>query len=301
MVTFIEYGKIDRKKWDECIRNSKPALVYALSWYLDLTAPGWGGLVEDDYKAVMPLTMKKKAGITYLFQPFYSQQLGIFSRSWVNRDKADEFLKAVPPFIRYGRINVNFTNDFSGLPVKLLTNSNYELRLGRNYQDIQEFYSDNTKRNIQKSLPFVELTEKLSVRDLIKLRRGNAPVSRSRDHYEWMNCFMDKIIKMGKGRLVGALAGDRLVGAAFFAVFGGRIYYLIPVSDELGKSSRAMFSIVDHIIGTYAGTGMVLDFEGSNIQGIARFFTGFGAREVKYNTLEINNLPPLLKLFKRWT
>ncbi|HYW96046.1 MAG TPA: hypothetical protein VE870_10695, partial [Bacteroidales bacterium] len=251
-----------------------------------------------DYRAVMPLTIKKKAGIPYLFQPFYSQQLGIFSLTWVNTGKIAEFLDAIPSFVRYARINLNYTNDLHRDKYKVWLNSNYELRLGRNYQDIRDGFTDNTRRNIQKSLPFVELTEKITVPDLVRLRRENAPVRRSRDHYEWMSCFVDKVLEMGHGRLVGAIVEDRLVAAAFFAIFGGRVYYLIPVSGDQGKTSRAMFGIVDHIIGTYAGTGLVLDFEGSNIPGIARFFTGFGARETKYNTVSFNRLPLLLRFLK---
>ncbi len=298
MIRYIEQGKIDRKSWDECIRSSKAGLIYALSWYLDITAPGWGGLVEDDYRAVMPLTMRKKAGITYLFQPFYSQQLGIFSGTWVNPEKAGEFLSAVPPFIRYAHFNLNYTNDLRGINFPVQSNSNFELRLGRNYTDIHAAFSDNTKRNILKSLPFVELTEKIGITDLIRLRRENAPVKRPREHYEWMNGFIDKVIAMGYGRLTGAKIEGCLVAAVFFAVFGGRIYYLIPVSGDEGKTSRAMFSIVDHIIGSYEGSGMVLDFEGSNIPGIARFFTGFGAREIKYPTVTMNRLPAVFRLIK---
>ena len=60
-----------------------------------------------------------------------------------------------------------------------------------------------------------------------------------------------------------------------------------------------MFAILDHGIGKYADTGLILDFEGSEIKGIARFFAGFGASPVYYNTLKINRLPFPYSLFKR--
>ena len=53
MISFLKHGDIDRKKWDHCVMNSRQGLVYSLSWYLDLVAPGWTGLVEDDYKSVI--------------------------------------------------------------------------------------------------------------------------------------------------------------------------------------------------------------------------------------------------------
>jgi hypothetical protein len=61
------------------IARSFNGIVYAYSWYLDIVSPGWDALVKDDYKSVMPLTWRKKYGIKYLYQPFFTQQLGVFS------------------------------------------------------------------------------------------------------------------------------------------------------------------------------------------------------------------------------
>ena len=44
---------------------------------------------------------------------------------------------------------------------------------------------------------------------------------------------------------------------------------------------------------------IVLDFEGSNIESIARFYKGFGAQEEIYPGIKLNNLPPILKLFRK--
>jgi hypothetical protein len=44
---------------------------------------------------------------------------------------------------------------------------------------------------------------------------------------------------------------------------------------------------------------MTLDFEGSNIPGIARFYKGFGALPQTYYSLHQNRLPKLLQIFKK--
>ncbi|MFC2114343.1 hypothetical protein ACFLRI_03245 [Bacteroidota bacterium] len=69
---------INRQKWDYCVDNALRPAIYALSWYLDAVCPEWKGLVIGDYKAVMPVCWRKKAGQTYLFQPPYCQFGGIF-------------------------------------------------------------------------------------------------------------------------------------------------------------------------------------------------------------------------------
>lgn len=49
--------------------------------------------------------------------------------------------------------------------------------------------------------------------------------------------------------------------------------------------------LIDQLIRQHAATNSVLDFEGGNDASLARFYQGFGAREVSYPALKINNLP----------
>ena len=73
----------------------------------------------------------------------------------------------------------------------------------------------------------------------------------------------------------------------------------MSASNEQGKRSRAMFALIDHIIDKYSDTGLVLDFEGSNIKGVARFFAGFGAEQHDYYNIHINKLPFPLNVLKK--
>jgi len=59
-----------------------------------------------------------------------------------------------------------------------------------------------------------------------------------------------------------------------------------------------MYAIIDYIIQQYAGTGFVLDFEGSEISSIETFYKGFGATHQPYYHLRINKLPWPIKWLK---
>ncbi|MCK4921339.1 MAG: hypothetical protein KAS71_09855 [Bacteroidales bacterium] len=299
MITFLKHGEIDRKKWDHCVMNSKQALVYSLSWYLDLVASGWAGLVEDDYLSVMAIPVKKKWGHKYIYQPLFTQQLGIYSRANLSPAKTSEFLKAVPEEIRYIDYNLNHLHETENLEFDFTKRVNYELRLNTSYSHLKNSYSANTKRNLQKTIANIEISESIKIQDIISLKRDNSIRKRKVQYYEWLNCFMDKILTIKKGFLVGAFYRGEIVGAAFFIFLSGRLYYLIPVSSEVGKSERAMFAILDHVIDKYADTGLILDFEGSGIPGIARFFAGFGAKPINYFNFKLNRLAFPFKLFKR--
>ena len=42
----------------------------------------------------------------------------------------------------------------------------------------------------------------------------------------------------------------------------------------------------------------IFDFEGSNIEGVARFYKGFGAVKKIYSTIKVNKLPYFIKWLK---
>ncbi|MCK4361546.1 MAG: hypothetical protein KAV70_07350, partial [Bacteroidales bacterium] len=81
MIKHLTYQQINKSKWDECIKKSFNGIIYGYSWYLDIVCKHWEALVENDYERVFPLTTGKKFGINYLYQPFFTQQLGVFSKN----------------------------------------------------------------------------------------------------------------------------------------------------------------------------------------------------------------------------
>ena len=60
-----------------------------------------------------------------------------------------------------------------------------------------------------------------------------------------------------------------------------------------------MFKIIDHQLNNISGKDLILDFEGSEIEGIARFYRGFGTKTMTYYNIKINKLPKLLRGIKR--
>ena len=90
-------------------------------------------------------------------------------------------------------------------------------------------------------------------------------------------------------KIYGVREGAHLMAAAAFAFSEQRGIFLLSVSSEAGKEHRAMFMVVDRFIRIYAGKLAKLDFEGSNIPSIARFFRGFGARPQVYQRITFEN------------
>jgi hypothetical protein len=78
-----------------------------------------------------------------------------------------------------------------------------------------------------------------------------------------------------------------------------RLYYILVGNHPNGKTIGASHALINAFIRDYAGTDMTLDFEGSDIQSLAFFYSSFGAVEEKYVGVKLNRLPGLIKLFKQ--
>ena len=110
MIQFLEREEIDDRKWDECISHAFNGNLYGHSWFLDIVCDDWAAMVEDDYVRVFPMAYRKKFGVFYIYQPFFTQQLGLYSRSALSPEYLGNFLDAIPKQFRRIELNLNQHN-----------------------------------------------------------------------------------------------------------------------------------------------------------------------------------------------
>ena len=297
MIRYIQHEEIDRKKWDLTIERSFNGNICAFGWFLDLVSPDWDALVLDDYKAVMPLTHRKKFGISYLFQPSFSQQLGVFSTEILSATLIAEFLKAIPVKFRLIEINLNKFNNTglieSRLVIKQVT---HELELIKPYEQIRKGYSENTKRNIRKAESSgIYVRPNIAVSDIIKLFRENTGKQfepQPDNHYKILIRLVNDLVKEKKAAVLGAYSAfNHLCGGAVFVISHHKVIFLFSGLDESGRENGAMFLLIDDFIRNNSGLQLILDFEGSNQPSLARFYKSFGSEVVYYTGYRLNRLP----------
>lgn len=295
-IQHLRHKSIDLEKWDMVIRLSINHLGYAYSWYLDIVSPGWEALVSDDYEYIMPLPVKRKYKIPYLVQPALSQQLGIFSKNKISEDIIQLFIKKIP-YYSY-EINLNECN----FNADVIKQANYVLKIDRSYQRITEKYTKNTLRNIEKALKnSLTIRENLGIDEFIDLFKEVNPNDKS-----LIDKVYQPILINGTDKKMIKICGayntnnELLSGLSLFFT-GDRIVCLLLVSNEIGKKTSAMFLLIDHLIKTYAGSNKIVDFEGSMIEGVARFYKGFGAENQPYFILRKMRPAFLVKTIKRFS
>jgi hypothetical protein len=306
MIRYLKHLETDRARWDDCISRALNRKVYAFSWYLDVVSPGWEALAEEDYSSVFPLTWGRKAGISYLFQPFFTQQLGLFSVHLMNTELQKKFIENIPKKFHHIDIQLNSGGFLIGDEHGTERRINHELNLKRPYDDIVSGYSQNTRRNIRKAWEMgVNIGREVRIDELVELFRKNFgdPEGKLKPfHYERLERLMKECFGKGKGEIRGAFNEQGILSAAaFFITDAGRIYYLFAASDHIARENGAMFLLIDQFIREHAGSPFIFDFEGGNDPNLGRFYKSFGATEVFYNRIVINRLPFMLKAGLRLT
>ena len=284
---------MNEERWNAAIAASRAETLYPYSWYLDRAAEHWSALVMGDYQFLMPLVWKRKWGIPFIYQPLYTQQLGIFSAAYVDPLIASQFLEKIPSRFRWARIHFNAQNLVGEAPGRSVTDrTNYILSLKENYGEILAGYSTNARRNLKKGEEFRSpLLKDLTCRELVDFKRRHDVITRSAEQYDWLTGLLEHLVQRKAGMILADGCGEDIHEGAFFAFSRRRAIYLLSVSSESGKEQRSMFRIVDTFIREHAGSDLTLDFEGSNIPSVARFFAGFGARPETYQSVGYRRFP----------
>lgn len=147
---YLRRDQVDTERWDRCIDKAPNGLIYGYSFYLDHLAPGWSALVLGDYEAVMPLPLRKKWGLSYIYKPGAIASLGVFGQSLTSA-LVQQFIQAVPSTIKLIDTTLNAGNIFSNPPEFQKLHSNFILSLQLPYERLYSAYRDNIKRNIKRA------------------------------------------------------------------------------------------------------------------------------------------------------
>ena len=275
-IRVIQRKDLDVQKYNLCIAKASKPMLYAFSDYLDIVARNWRVLVSDDYETVMPIAINRKLlGMTQIYQPSLTQQLGVFGR--YDRDVVviKSFLDALSRF--YLRINMqmNASNPVPGIQNWIFSRrTNFVLSLNEPYSIIRKGFRKGHKANI-----------KAAQRQNILERGQLAKIEFLRLIGQATNIdILSKLIELFglEAIWVARLASGEIGALGFFprlAHFMEGHEHIIYLAGHTTAAGRAAFSghfLLDAVIRHYAGKGGVFDFEGSELPGVASFFKGFG-------------------------
>jgi hypothetical protein len=293
MIVYLKHNEIDREQWDNCIKNTPGAKPYAYSWYLDIMAPGWQALVDDDYDSVFPIPGFSRFGIQYISTPAFLQQLGAFSPDKPVSTAIGEFLDYMPDFFKL--IDLCIGQKISTVGYKVSEKVNYELDLSKPYETIFNNFSDHCRKNIEISArKCPELVSSIKPDEIINLfiQNNRKEINGIKIHdFQRLKNLMNFCIINKKGKLIGVRgARKKLIFGLFLVEIRGNKTILFGVNTPLSRERRIDYFVFNELIKNYSSTRTILDFAGSSIPSVASFIESFGSEKLPYYRLYRNRL-----------
>lgn len=294
-ICLLQRTEIDTGRWDALMAASPNGLIYAKTAYLDLMAGVWEAMVIDDYRAVMPLPIRSKLGIRYVYQPSFIQQLGLIGTH--SAAELDACLAKARERFSYGRLNLNHLNELPGATPR----RNYILDLDRPYEEIAAGFRYTLRRK----------TKEDRTSDL--LYKASTSYAVTLEHYrDWLGHRFSEVQDLAYNNLLRFAEEnpdnvlqrevwrmDEMLTSVMLLNDEKRYYAIAMVASEEGKRHEANRFLLTQLIREFAGRPMLLDFEGSDLPGVAMFYEDYGAIDQPYYEFGWNDLPVPLRWLKK--
>tara|TARA_B100000900_G_scaffold392648_1_gene388350 strand:+ start:1060 stop:1989 length:930 start_codon:yes stop_codon:yes gene_type:complete len=300
-IKFLEHAQIDFEKWDTCVASSSNPQPYGFSWYLNWLADQWQALVIGDYEAVLPLFIRKKFGQLYSTRPYGTQALGPYSKIPLTKDVVAALVDESNRYVKYAEY---FFSPGTPMPeaFKPKLFSNFIIDTSADYEVLFKAYSSQIKRNLKKarSAKF-ELSEWATVQDAVQLWQNNVREKTAIPNASFNR--LGKLLEFCYYQKRGVLYAVRdeynqLCGSQFWVIYQGRSTLLLNASSDWGKDHGVSAWLIDQHIRSTAGRLHIIDFEGSSIPGLKRFYSGFGTKDEPFYMHVENQLSFPINLMK---
>lgn len=306
MIRFLEHSEIDKDSWNKAAHTALHPTIFVDFDFLSIGAPNWCALVEDDYQRIMPLPVRSKLSIKYVFTPFFYNRMGIFSPHDIAPSTVKTFIDAIPRKYRQIDLFLNENNPDNLIEQKTTEMISHQMKLDRPYELIARQYSQNTSRNIKSAQKQgLQYSEEASIKEIIRLFQQNrgkqkAVHYKKRDYYTLMR-LAHHAHNQGILDNIGVFCEEKLIAGAFFLRDYDKIWFWFSGRDNAQADKKAMFFLIDEYIKRHTGQALTLDFNGSMNENVARLYKGFGGMPYTFNMLHFTRdfyLGGLIRLYK---
>lgn len=298
-ICYLTHNAIDKHKWDKSMDDACNSLLYAKAAFLDHMSPKWDAIVLGDYEVIMPVTWRIKMGVKYVCQPAFCQQLGLFYKDPLHACFIRPFQNELERRFKLVEIFLNCHNRGAAFNT---SHNNFLFHLNKDYNELF----------LQYALGFTKSLRRIKKFNFIY--SGETSVAEAIDHYK--ENYSDRInvrdkdyqaFKLLAGHLGSkqqafvrkvTLPDNTLLAVSLFLKDDHRIYNIISVTLPAGRTMEANYFLYDRLIFEFAASNLVLDFEGSDLPGVAAFYQKFRPINEPYFFWKSNRLPAPVKWLK---
>lgn len=270
MIRQIARKDLDTEKYTDCLEQSLNYRLYAEVWYLDVVADGkWDCLVYNDYDAVMPLPYRKKFGIKHIAQPPYCQQLGVFHKVSLDENLFEQFEKKLHrKLVRAYHFNEENTAMFVPKGEKRI---NQILALDFEYEVYLNSLRKNRKQELRAGLlDNYKITESATSQSFLKILEQCYQHLYKQIKDDRLQKLTAELQERHLAKTIEITHENIVVASSLYVYSKHRIIQLI--NAKLHNTNHNFNThIVNYMIKTHLNQEMILDFEGSTLQGVNAF------------------------------
>lgn len=280
MIHYVLKKHLDVAKYNACIEQSSQSRIYAFSWYLDIVADYWDVLVLNDYEAVMPIPWKQKFELKYVTQPYFCQQLGIFSTDKISKEMQHQFVKKIPS--KFLKVTLGLNSQNCVISDKNIR-KNLFLNLSKSYSELFKNFSKGRKHAIKVGEKQQLVLKETSIESLIEIQKNQYEYQFPENTLQQL---ATEILQRKNGEILGVFKDEVLLGGAFFVRSSKRMVYLFSAFTNVGRELQAASFLINQVLKTNQNSPLIFDFEGGNIPNIATFYNSFGAEKENYSLVK---------------
>ena len=314
---FILHEQLSQRQWDDFVESSAQGSLYARTWFLNSSMPGWGAVVvskDDRWQAVMPLRICQKYGIGYALQPSFSQYLGVLFAPFLGkanqiihkkREILQTLIAALPADIRL--FSYNFSPEFDYfLPFlrngfEMRPRMNLTLSLRRPLEQIVGDFSTSILNHLKKARQNGLSCREGTAIQVLSERMLQYGFIRTVSEQQTLESLWRSAALQGRGFLLEVIGPDgQIQCSGLFLIEKEKAVFVASALDRPKRQFGSNSLLVVEAIKKCKSLGInELDFKGSMLSGVEQFFLGFNPQQVLYFNITRNRLGMLERIVYR--
>lgn len=276
---------------------------YADADYLCAIGENCKLIFDDEMELGLVAFIGKKIGFSYAYQPPFVQQFQFLGRNASSLEKCKEFLDKFSSQFHLTEISIDNTSLQLDSTWETQERRNAILSLSEPYEAIFKRYSNNHKRALTKVSSDIEITECQKEEEFFYgidmfVREARNKFKLQKGYSQILKRLVSTQVLRQKIKIYQAKKQEDLLAILIVFENKGVMVNLLSYATPIGRATNSLFALIDFAIKQKSNSCTAFDFEGSDNEGIFRFYKGFGAQNIPYLHVRNNSLPPIIRWLK---
>lgn len=271
--------------------------TYGYTNYIDaVCGDAWSALVWGDYLAVAPIAINTKLLWPQVYMPLLCQQWGIYSEQLPDSSTTRDLLDHLDTYRRVA-YHLPATMPAAGMQSR----SNYILRVPSSMADYDSTRSRKTRKKMRlaSELVVTSLSTDAAAHVDFCLACLEHKVKLSKADRLLAIGLAGVLVSQGAGYIIQGSIGGTIIASSLVGTEPTYHTLLMAATNAAGRASRAREVLIHQTIQRVIETGAsYLDFEGSELPGVAQFFASHGADNRPYNRYIRDHMPWPIRILR---